>query len=137
MKNAHEAEDAVANVFAKLLNKRITFENENHEKAWLLRAAINQCKDTLKHWWRKTLNIDDHLNLEAIPSPKAEIPEDGNVLEAVLALPKRHKDVILLYYYGGYKTAEIAKMLHRPHSTIRYHMSEARRLLKDVLEDEK
>jgi RNA polymerase sigma-70 factor (ECF subfamily) len=102
----------------------------------LLRTAINQCKDTLKHWWRKTSNIDDHQDIEAGLSQEIELIEDRRVLDAVMALPERFKDVILLYYYGGYRTAEIAKMLHKPHSTIRYHMSEARRLLKDVLEDE-
>jgi len=130
MKTAHEAEDAAANVFAKLFDKHITFENEKHERAWLLRTAINQCRDALKHWWRKTSNIEDHQNLEAAP------PEDNHVLEVVLSLPGRHKDVILLYYYGGYSTAEIAEMLKKPHSTIRYHMSEARKLLKDYLDDE-
>jgi len=130
MKNAPDAEDAVANVFAKLLKKGLTFENDEHEKAWLLRTAINQCKDSLKHWWRRNSNIDDYQNIESAPL------QENYVLEVVLELPKRYKDVIYLYYYEGYGTAEIAKILKKPHSTIRYHMREARSLLKEILENE-
>jgi len=131
MKNASEAEDAVADVFAKLLKKGIVFESEAHEKAWLLRTAINQCKDGLKHWWRKRVDISDYQNLESNPL------QENHVLELVLGLPKRHKDVIYLYYYEGYGTAEIAEILQKPHSTVRNHMREARHLLKEVLEDER
>ena len=130
MKNAPEAEDAVANVFTKLLKKDIRFQSEEHEKAWLLRTAINQCKDGLKHWWRNRLDISDYQHLES--APLAEHP----VLELVLGLPKRYKDVIYLYYYEGYATAEIADILRKPHSTIRNHMREARQVLKEILEDE-
>jgi len=130
MKNAPEAKDAVADVFFKLIKKGVTFESGEHEKAWLLRTSINHCKSSLKHWWRKTVNIDSHKNLESAP------PKDNHILETVLALPERYKEVIYLYYYEGYATDEIANLLQKPHSTIRNHMSEARRLLKEILEDE-
>jgi len=130
MKNAPDAEDAVADVFAKLLIKGIDFESKEHEKAWLLRVAINQCKDSLKHWWRRNSNIDNHQIQES------DLLRENYVLEIVLGLPKRYKDVIYLYYYEGYGTAEIAKILKKPHSTVRYHMREARNLLKEILENE-
>jgi RNA polymerase sigma-70 factor (ECF subfamily) len=130
MKNAPDAKDAVADVFVKLIKKGVAFESEEHEKAWLLRTAINHCKNNLKHWWRRSSNIDDHRNLESEPL------KDNHVLEIVLALPERYKDVIYLYYYEGYATAEIAEILNKPHSTVRNQMSEARHLLKEILEDE-
>jgi len=130
MKHAPEAEDVVADVFAKLLKKGLAFESEEHEKAWLLRTAINQCKDSLKHWWRKCVHIGEDQNPVSDPS------QEHGVLELVLGLPKRYKDVIYLYYYEGYQTAEIAEILRKPHSTIRNHMREARHLLKEILEHE-
>ena len=130
MKHVPETEDAVAEVFAKLLKKRISFESDEHEKAWLLRTAINQCKDTLKHWWRKRADIADYQHLES-----KSLQEDYT-LEVVLGLPPKYKDVTYLYYYEGYSTAEIAVILQKPHSTVRSHMSEARKLLKEVLEHE-
>ena len=130
MKNAPETEDAVADVFAKLLKKGIDFKSDEHAKAWLLRTAINECKDTLKHWWRKRSDIDNYEHLESTPL------QENHILEMVLGLPKKYKDVTYLYYYEGYSTAEIAQILQKPHSTVRNHMSEARNLLKEVLENE-
>ena len=130
MKNKADTEDAVADVFIKLLRNG-TFETNEHEKAWLLRTAVNKCKDNLKHWWRKRANIDDYANLQH--DNPFNIDE---TLKAVMALPARYKDVIYLYYYEGYKTEEIAGILKKPHSTVRNHLREARNLLKGVLENE-
>ena len=53
MKNAHDAEDCTEDTFVKVLTGNISFNDETHEKKWLTVAAINLCKDRLKHWWRK------------------------------------------------------------------------------------
>ena len=132
LKNKMDAEDAVAEVFVKLLkNGTATLKDIEHEKAWLLRTAINQCKDCLKSVRRKLANIDDYENLET----ENTLP-DNELLEIILGLPERYKDVIYLYYYEGYSTAEVAQILKKPGSTVRSHMREARILLKGVLEDE-
>ena len=131
MKNTADTEDTVSQVFEKLLAKGMTFKDIEHEKAWLLRTAINQCYDNLKSWRRKVENIDDYESLQT----ENAFP-DNDVLKAVLELPERYKDVIYLYYYEGYSTAEVAQILKKPQSTVRSHMREARILLKGVLEDE-
>ena len=131
MKNKADTEDAVSLVFEKLLKNGLAFKDAEHEKAWLLRTAINQCKDFLKSWRRSLENIDDYENLQATDA----LP-DNELLKTVLELPERYKDVIYLYYYEGYSTAEVAEILNKPQSTIRSHMREARILLKGVLEDE-
>jgi len=131
MKNAMDTEDAVSDVFEKLLNRHASFKSAEHEKAWLLRTAINQCKDHHKHWWRKRDDIADHGALEA------ENPfKENELLSVILDLPERYKDVIYLYYYEGYSTIEIAKLLAKPQSTIRNQLREARILLRGVIENE-
>ncbi len=50
------------------------------------------------------------------------------------ALPEKYKEIVWLYYYDGYQTDEIAKMLHAPPSTIRNRLADARKRLKDILE---
>jgi len=131
MKNAPDTDDIVSEVFLRLLKTKICFQNTEHEKAWLLRTAINLCKDNLKHWRRKNENIDDYENLES--KNPFEIDE---TLKIVMNLPERYKDAIYLYYYEGYSTEEIARILKKPHSTVRNHLHEARKLLKEVLENE-
>ena len=131
MKNTADAEDIAADVFVKLISSKKKFQSEEHEKAWLLRAAINLCKNNLKHWRRKTVDIND-IN-ESENSTDFYI---NDTMKAVMDLPERYKAVIYLYYYEGYSTAEIAEILKKPHSTIRVHLHEARKILKEVLEDE-
>jgi RNA polymerase sigma-70 factor (ECF subfamily) len=131
LKNQPDAEDATADVFAKLMRKNIVFQDAEHEKAWLIRTAINTCKDHLKHWWRSRVNIDDCENLQS--DNPFHIDE---TLQAVMGLPARYKDVIYLFYYEGYTSEEIAGMLKKPHATIRSRLREARKLLRGVLEDE-
>jgi RNA polymerase sigma-70 factor (ECF subfamily) len=132
LKNEADTEDIVSDVFVKLMQKDVQFQSEEHEKAWLLRTAINLCKDNLKHWRRKCADIDEYENLPG------ENPFGKNeILKSVMDLPERYKDVIYLYYYEGYSTEEISKMLKKPQSTVRVHLHEARKILKGVLENEK
>jgi len=141
LKSAADSEDIVADVFVKLINAEPKFQNEEHEKAWLLRTAINLCKNNLKHWRRKTVDIDDIDNIDEYGNLQSENQFNINInindtLKSVMELPERYKDVIYLYYYEGYSTAEIAKMLKKPHSSVRVHLHEARKILKGVLEED-
>lgn len=128
MKNPMDTEDAVQETFIRLISKNPRLESEEHEKAWLIRTATNICKDELKHWWRKHENIDDHLELQG-----EETINTDDVFQAVMQLPDKYKTVIYLYYYEGYDSVEIAKILKKPKSTIRNHLHEARNLLKERL----
>ncbi len=131
MKNQWDTEDAVQTTFLKLMANGKVFESAEHEKAWLIVTASNTCKNLLKSPQRRMADIDslpqktDH----AAPSP-------DHTLQAILALPDRYKTALYLYYYEGYPTKEIARLLRRPDSTIRNHLREARALLKDLLTEE-
>ncbi|MBO4353228.1 MAG: RNA polymerase sigma factor [Eggerthellaceae bacterium] len=125
---AADAEDATQATFMKLVDKPRTFEDPEHEKAWLLACAANVCKDELKSARRKRAG-----DMPAdVVDPKSD-PGASDVLEAVLELPEQYKDCVYLHYYEGYKTDEIATMTSTPPSTIRNRLSEARKLLKLAL----
>ncbi|MCM1166575.1 MAG: sigma-70 family RNA polymerase sigma factor [Lachnospiraceae bacterium] len=129
MKNAADAEDCAEDVFVKVLNGGFVFEDETHERKWLAVTAGNHCKDKLRSRSRKPLDY-----LEDIAEPAADEPDDhSDVLQAVLALPPKYKEVVWLYYYDGYRTDEIAKMLRCPHSTVRNRLRDARERLKKAL----
>ncbi|NLG57894.1 MAG: RNA polymerase sigma factor [Clostridiales bacterium] len=129
MKNKWDAEDAVQTAFLKLMASGKSFEDETHEKAWLIVTAGNVCKNLLKNPQRRMADIAS-LPLEAEETPPDE------TLKALLALPDRYKSALYLYYYEGYPTRQIAALLRRPASTIRNHLKEARALLKDRLLEE-
>ena len=80
-----DAEDVVQDVFEKLLHYEGCFESEEHLKAWLLRVAINRCRDLTRAAHQKDTELDENL-------PAPEQMEDGSVLDAVKALPENYRD---------------------------------------------
>ena len=133
LKNRYDTEDAVQNVFVKLIAAKKIFEDAAHEKAWLIVTASNECKNFLKSSWKKRV-------LSAIYMQEKEYSDHTNeseVLEKVFNLPAKYKDVVYLYYYEGYPTKEIASMLKKTDSAIRSRLHKARKLLKMEMEDDR
>lgn len=129
LKNEADTEDVFQNVFLKYLLHDEPFIDEEHEKAWLLRVAINACKDYLKSFFRRNT-----VSLDVINEMAAEVPEDHReVMEAVLSLPEKYKDPIYLHYYERYSAAEIGKILGKKENTVYSLLSRGRILLKEKL----
>jgi RNA polymerase sigma factor (sigma-70 family) len=131
MKNQADTEDMVQNTFLRLMRDKTIFQSEEHEKAWLIRTATNLCKDHFKHWWSKTVGIE-HVADTAVDQ---KYTIDSN-LEKVLALPPKYKTPMYLYYYEGYSTVEIARILKRNKSTVRSWLHKGRNLLRMEMEGE-
>lgn len=128
LKNPHDTEDIFQNVFLKYVLYPHAFQDREHEKAWLIRVAINECKDLLKSFYRRNVSID------SIKEEAFEVKEESNeLLEQVLKLPKKYKEVIYLFYYEGYSAIEIAKILSKNENTIYTWLSRAKKLLKEEL----
>lgn len=137
MKNSADTEDAVQDTFFRLIKSAPSFESGEHEKAWLIRTASNICKNMLRHWWRKRENIEDFYDL-ADPENSdinASISVDS-VFRVVMELPAKYKNIVYLYYYEGYNSAEIAGILKKPQSTIRNYLHEARAILRERIGDD-
>jgi len=128
MKNREDAEDAVQDTFVKLMRSGIVFASKEHEKAWLIVTASNTCKDMLKTHSRGNEDISEHAELAA-----GEHDPHDEVRAAILRLPAKYKMVVFMYYYMGYGTDDIARILGTPPSTVRNHLSRARKLLKTLL----
>ena len=131
MKSVPDAEDAAQTVFRRVMERDTPFRDPEHEKAWLIVTARNECRDQLKHWWRRCR--EDASALDALTW---EEPSDGLVWDQVAALPDRHRLVLYLHYYQGYTTDEIAQMLGDNPSTVRSRLVQARKKLKLRLEAE-
>jgi len=125
MKSPSPTEDAVQETFIRALTRAPRFESSSHERGWLVRTATNICKDTVKTWWRSKVTLD--MTADTVDTPT------DSLLGAVMSLPDKYKTVIYLYYYEGYTSAEIAQALGQRASTVRNHLSEARKLLRQQL----
>lgn len=124
-------EDIFQTVFLKYVLSSIVFENEEHEKAWFIRVTINACRDLLKSFFRsRTVSLDQVLEQPApLPSGHRE------VLEAVLSLPEKYKDVIYLHYYEGYTAPQISRILKKNVNTVYTLLTRAKPLLCEKLAD--
>ena len=129
LKNAADAEDAAQTVFLNYWKAKPEFQDEEHEKAWFIVAARNQSRDMLRTWWR--CHRADNSELEK--ATHWDTPEDGELMQSLLALPARCKDAMFLYYYEGYSCKEIAKMLECSESAVRSQLCVGRKKLKLTL----
>lgn len=129
MKNLPDAEDVLQDVFLKILEKNPAFESEEHRKAWLIRVTVNICRSRLRSPWRR------HKELEEADAflEEADWLEGNEVLDAVMALPEKYREVIHLYYYEDYSVGQIASLLGRKEATVRSLMFRARAILKNTL----
>ena len=130
LKNQADSEDIFQTVFLKYLLRDQPFENEQHEKAWMIRVTINACKDLLRSFFRsRTVPLEQ---LVEVPQPFES--DERDLLEAVLALPAQYKDVVYLYYYEQYTALEIAQILHKNVNTVYTLLRRARERLRKDLE---
>ena len=129
LKNSADTEDIFQTVFLKYALSHVDFESNEHEKAWLIRVAINACKDLLKSFWKHTVALD-----EIIEQPSQISPDHKEVLEAVLSLPTRYRDVVYLHYYEDYTAPEIAQILHKNVNTVYTLLTRSKQMLQKKLE---
>ena len=123
-----DAEDVTQETFLRLVRTAPEFADEDHCRAWLLRVAMNCAGDLFRSAWRRhTRPLEE---AEQVPAP-----EEGGVLEAVLALPERSRAPVHLFYYEGLSTAEIAAVLGKSEGAVRTRLSRARAMLRGALEE--
>lgn len=122
-----EAEDIVQSVFVRLMTNQPYLRSPEHERAWLIRTAINLCLDYHKSAAQRTsIPLQDDLIA-------SQSEETGEVLEAVWALPERDRYVVYLYYFEGLAVKEIASLLNEQTGTTTSRLSRARKKLKLLL----
>lgn len=124
-----EAEDAVQETFLKYLEKCPKIDGPEHERRWLMRVLVNGCKNRLR-----SARLRKNVPLEEAAAVASA--EERRELEEVMALPVKERAVIHLYYYEGYKTAEIAQILGEAEGTVRSRMSRAREKLRTLIGEE-
>lgn len=140
-----DAEDVFQEVFVSLYTSKTVFAGEDHLKRWLVRATLNHCKNQRRFLARHPETPVDPLDRSGViaVSDASEIREesggdfdsDHELWEKVRQLPDQLSSVVVLYYVGGYATAEIADMLDVNPITVRTRLAKARKKLKAMLKE--
>ncbi|MBP1544060.1 MAG: sigma-70 family RNA polymerase sigma factor [Oscillospiraceae bacterium] len=140
--SAHDAEDITQDVFLKYYRADITYNDEEHRKAWLIRCTINCTKTLVTSAWFRHRASDE--GLENMPEDSEILGSDGDiekidqrnsVLAAISKLPEKYRIVIHLFYYEDMSVSQISKATGIRESTVKSQLSRARDMLRPMLKE--
>lgn len=139
-KNTYDAQDIVQEVFYQYMKRNISFESEEHEKAWLIKVTLNDC--------RRMFRLAFNRHTVPMPSEEYETKDKGveeayirkekqeEIWKAVFALPAKYRDVLHLFYFEEMSVKEISTVLKRKESTVTSQLTRGRELLKKKIKEE-
>ena len=127
------AEDAVQETFLKAYKGFDSFRGDSSEKTWLTRIAVNTCRDFQRGGWFK--HTDRRVTPDMLPVGTVQPDtEDLDLSLAVMKLPRKMREAILLYYYQDMSTEEIAETLGIAQSSVSNRLRRGREKLRKLLE---
>lgn len=124
-----DTEDVFQNVFFKYAMDKTEFASQEHEKAWMIRVAVNECHSFKRLFFQRKVDLKEDLSMIGMQ----EEPQYPELIIALLQLPVRYREIVYLHYYEGYSFHEIAQLLKKKEATITTWHRRAKLLLKDVL----
>ena len=131
LKSRTDAEDVMQDTLLKLYENTKLFEDAAHERYWVVRVAVNQCKRLLRTPWRRRT-----APLEELPETAIfDDPAQSELFRQVMALPPKYRTAIYLHYYEGYTVQEIAALMNAKPSTVQTWLMRARNQLKMNLKE--
>ena len=131
VKNESTAEDIVQDVFIQFFKTYEQFDRRAHVKTYLTKITINKCYDYLrsltsrKNTWLKLVAQKNAHSYELHSAI-----EESELMQHVLALPLKYREIIVLYYYEELSTVEIATLLSLSDNTVKTRLRRAREKLK-------
>ncbi len=129
LKNDADTEDIFQTVFLKYVLSSVSFENDEHEKAWFIRVTINACRDLRRSFFRsRTVSLD-----EVLEQPAALPPNYRDVWDAVRALPPKYRDVVYLHYFEDYTAPQIGRILGKNVNTVYTLLTRSKQMLRETL----
>ncbi|WP_285399043.1 sigma-70 family RNA polymerase sigma factor [Lysinibacillus sp. fls2-241-R2A-57] len=142
VKDTEIAKDVVQNTFIKCYKNLDSFRFDAQIKTWLYRITINECKDYLKSWNYKMVQVKSFINETAksiLPSTEKTVIDKYNkaeIKDTIFSLPKVYREVVYLYYYDSLKTEEIAEVLDIPVNTVKTRLRRAKQRLEPMIKEE-
>ena len=138
-----DAQDVAQDVFLRLLTSPVEFEDDEHLKAWLLRATINRCRELHRSWWKRRVqgagDAEAFANASTLtdssPTEEAALRavERHPIWQALRKLPDQLRATVTLHYIEGISCAQIARIMECRPSTVRTRLRRARTKLRGLL----
>ena len=131
LRDAADADDVTQDVFVKLLRREGSFESGEHLRNWLVRVCVNECRSLFRRPWRRVEDIEAYANSLRMPSEG-----HAELLTSVMRLPEKYRVPLVLHYYVGLSTGEVAELLRLPGATARTRLARARGRLREMLAED-
>ncbi len=129
LRDVHLAQDVVQETFLRAWRQGSL--RPETEKAWLVRVAVNLCRDQLRSRWRRY--IDRHVTPEELELPV--LPEENDVIREVKRLPQKEREVVVMHYWGNLSAAEIADILRIGRASVYRRLEKAHKHLRIELDE--
>jgi RNA polymerase sigma-70 factor (ECF subfamily) len=137
LKSKEAAEDAYQETFLRVTRSLSSYRRESSEKTWITSIAVNVCRDYMRSAWKKHVVVTDDFFSYASENDTEEIIEKRSerreLLEAIMKLPDKYREIIHLYYYQELDIKDIAKVLKIPDGTVKSRLFKARNLLYGMM----
>jgi RNA polymerase sigma-70 factor, ECF subfamily len=142
--NVHDAEDAAQETFVRAFRQIGDLRGASQFRPWTARIARNLCLDLLRRRKRGSEALATHAAGQSNPGNHAE-PHEARLLReeerhklerALLRLPENYRAPLMLYYFDGHSTENVAKMLDLDPATVLTRLSRARRELRRMLQEQ-
>lgn len=145
IKNSSDADDVTQEVFVTVYRKLNTFQGKSTLRSWVYAIAINKCKDYLRSWKVRNIKLMEMLeqfvkSAEHPYTPEQHIiekKEEQLLLDQVLSLPIKYREVIILFYFEEFSVNEIADSLSINQNTVRTRLNRGRGKLKNIIQSER
>ena len=141
VKDAENAKDLVQNTFIKCYKNLDSFRFDAQIKTWLYRITINECKDYLKSWNHRMVQVKSFIHDTAIsllPSTEHAVIDKHHeqyIKNTIYSLPKVYREVVYLYYYESLKTTEISEVMDIPANTVKTRLRRAKQRLEPMIKE--
>ena len=138
-KDERTAEEVVQDVFLKFHQTRHRFDERASIKTYLTKMTVNRSYDYLRSWKHRTFSLLEQLTgtSKGADARVVQKEECGEITQAVLKLPVKYREVLLLYYYEDLQVKEVAEFLQVPVSTVKTRLQRGREKLKQLLPKQK
>jgi len=138
LKSKELAEDVFQETFLRVVRSYSGYRGESSEKTWIISIAVNICRDYMRSAWKKRVVVtDDFLTYSSDDVDTEEMLEKRSerqaLINAIMKLPDKYREIIHLHYYQDMGINDIAKVLKIPGGTVKSRLFKARALLHDMI----
>ena len=127
VRDADLAADIVQEAFTRLLGRWVAIRTP---RPYVFHIATNLARDA---WATRQRTAAVVLDLVGIRPAMTSPASDPSVWDAVERLPRRHREVVLLFYYADLPLTDVAAAVRRPAGTVKRLLNEARTHLAETL----